>query len=80
VSESVRVGPYDFDHVAYDEASDVLYLSAGEPREAANSEETPEGHIVRYDRRGRVIGVTLVSAKWILDRQGSVAITLAAYP
>jgi hypothetical protein len=37
----------------------VLYLSVGTPQPAADSEETPEGRIVRYDEHDRVIGGTL---------------------
>lgn len=72
---SVHLGPYTFDHVSYDEDRDVLYLSIGEPREAADSEETPEGHVVRYDDREEIIGLTLVNAKWLLDRDGTLSIT-----
>jgi uncharacterized protein YuzE len=72
---SVHLGPYTFDHVSYDADGDVLYLSIGEPRDATDSEETPEGHIVRYDHHERVIGLTLVSAKWLLERDGTLSIT-----
>ena len=72
---SVHIGPYTFDHVSYDEARDVLYLSIGEPRDAADSEETPEGHIVRCDDQEQIIGLTLVNTKWLLERDNSLAIT-----
>jgi uncharacterized protein YuzE len=72
----VHIGPYEFDDVDYDVASDVLYLSLGTPQVAADSEETPEGHIVRYDEHDRVIGVTIVGARGLLDQAGTVAITL----
>lgn len=72
---NVRLGPYNFDHVSYGEDRDVRYLSIGEPREAADSDETPEGHIVRYDAQEQIIGLTLVNAKWPLDRDGTLSIT-----
>lgn len=72
---SVHLGPYTFDHVSYDEDGDVLYLSIGAPQEATDSEETPEGHIVRYDDQEQVIGLTLVNAKWLLDRDDKLSIT-----
>jgi len=72
---SVHLGPYTFDHVSYDEDGDVLYLSIGAPQEAADSEETPEGHIVRYDDQEQVIGLTLVNAKWLLNRDDKLSIT-----
>jgi uncharacterized protein YuzE len=77
---SVHLGPYTFDHVSYDADGDVLYLSIGQPRDAADSEETPEGHIVRYDDRERVIGLTLVNAKWLLDRSETLSITFPQRP
>jgi hypothetical protein len=52
---SVHVGPYEFDHASYDSDSDVLYLRRGEPREAADTFGTPEGHAVRLDEQGEVI-------------------------
>ena len=73
---AVRIGPHEFDHVSYDEDGDVLYLSVGEPQEAADSAETAEGHVIRYDSREHIIGVTIVNAKWILDRNEAVALTL----
>ena len=73
---SIRLGPYDFDHVAYDEEGDVLYLSVREPREAADSAETPEGHVIRYDADDHIIGVSIVNAKWILDHDQPIALTL----
>jgi len=69
-------GSPTFDHVSYDEQGDVLYLSIGAPREAADSDETPEGHIVRYDAQQQVIGLTLVNAKWLFDRDGELPVTL----
>ncbi len=72
---SVHIGQYTFDHVSYDEARDILYLSISEPRDAADSEETPEGHIVRYDDQEQIIGLTLVNAKWLLDRDETLSIT-----
>lgn len=77
---SVHLGPYTFDHVSYDDDGDVLYLSIGEPRDAADSDETPEGHIVRYDDREQVIGLTLVTAKWLLDRNETLTITFPQRP
>lgn len=65
---TVRVGPYTFDHVLYDARRDVLYLSMGEPQEAADSLVTPEGHVLRYDDQQMLIGITLINAKWLAER------------
>lgn len=76
----VHLGPYTFDHVTYDAEGDVLYLAIGEPRDAADSEETPEGHVVRYDDQDRVIGVSLVNVNWLLDHRGALVVTLPRRP
>jgi uncharacterized protein YuzE len=39
-------------------------------------EETPEGHVVRYDEHGRIAGLTVVNARWLLDRDGAITVTL----
>jgi hypothetical protein len=47
--------------VEYDDASDVLYLSIGTPREAF-TEEGPEGLLIRKDPQTKEpIGVTVVA-------------------
>jgi uncharacterized protein YuzE len=73
---TITIGTIKFDHVDYDADGDVLYLSVGEPREAADSYGTVEGHNVRYDETGRVIALTLVNAKWLLERDGEVHVTI----
>ncbi len=73
---TVHVGPYEFDHVSYDSDGDVLYLRRGERREAAETFSTPEGHAVRLDEDGEVIGITIVNAKWLVERDGKIAVTV----
>lgn len=73
---SVHVGRYEFDHVSYDAGGDVLYLRRGEKRAAADTFATPEGHAVRLDESGEVIGITIVNAKWLLDRDGGLSVTV----
>ncbi len=73
---TVHVGPYEFDHVSYDSDGDVLYLRRGERQEAAETFSTPEGHAVRMDENGEVIGITIVNAKWLLERDGKIAVTV----
>ena len=72
---TLRIGRWEFDHVAYDARGDVLYLRIGESRAAAETHSTPEGHAVRLDEAGDVIGITIVNAKWLADRDGKVTIT-----
>lgn len=73
---TVHVGPYEFDHVSYDSEGDVLYLRRGERRNAADTFGTPEGHAVRLDENGDVLGITIVNAKWLLERDGTIAVTV----
>jgi uncharacterized protein YuzE len=72
----IRIGNVDFDHVVHDEEADVLYLSVGEPREPTRQESSPEGHLVRYDGDGSVIGITVVNAKWLSERDGEITVSL----
>ncbi len=76
---TITIGTITFDHVEYDVEGDVLYLSVGEPREAAASYATAEGHNVRYDESGQVIALTLVNAKWLLERDGEVSVTIPSH-
>jgi uncharacterized protein YuzE len=47
--------------VSYDDASDVLYVSMGEPRPALTHEEN-DGVLVRTDpKTGETVGVTILS-------------------
>lgn len=73
---TVHVGPYEFDHVSYGSDGDVLYLRRGERRAAADTFGTPEGHAVRLDEDGEVIGITIVNAKWLLKHDGKITVTV----
>ncbi|HEV3012390.1 MAG TPA: DUF2283 domain-containing protein [Actinomycetota bacterium] len=53
-----------------------LYLHAGDPAIAVEFGESPEGHALRYDARGRLVGVTIVNARWLLEQGEQVTITL----
>lgn len=72
---TIRLADLEFDHVTYDERGDVLYLSIGEPREANDSVVTPEGHVIRYEG-GDIVGITLINAKWLVERDGAINISL----
>lgn len=54
----------------------VLYLAAGDHSQAVEFEETPEGHALRYGADGASVGMTIVNARRLLDKHGSVRITL----
>jgi uncharacterized protein YuzE len=73
---NIEIDGLIFDRANYDADGDVLYLARGESSEAADAALTPEGHGVRYDDHGKVIGVTIVNARWLLERDGHVTVTL----
>lgn len=72
----IKIGDLTFDDITYDHVGDVLYLSIGPPAAAADSDETPEGHVLRFDAAGQIIGITLISARQLLERDGHLRITL----
>lgn len=43
----------------YDNENDVLYISAGKPREADDSVEPQEGVVIRT-RKGELVGITII--------------------
>jgi YD repeat-containing protein len=73
---TVILGDLEFDNVMYDGDADVLYLHVGDPAAAGEFEESPEGHALRYDARGHLVGVTIVNARWLLEQDEQVTITL----
>jgi uncharacterized protein YuzE len=75
---SVTIGGTTFDRVRYDREADVLYLHVGDPATAVDFDESPEGHALRYDAAGRLVGLTLVHARWLLAQEGRITVTLPA--
>ncbi len=73
---NVKINGLVFDRANYDADGDVLYLARGDTTEASDAALTPEGHGVRYDSEGQVIGVTIINARRLLERDGHVTITL----
>lgn len=76
-NEPIRVGSWTFDRADYDAAGDVLYLHPGDPADAVDYDASDEGHGVRLDAGGQVIGLTIVNARWLIDHDGAVVVTLA---
>lgn len=73
---TVRIGHHEFDHASYDEEADVLYLRRGPDQDAATTFGTPEGHAVRLNANGDAIGMTLISARWLIERDGRLVVTV----
>ena len=73
---SVTIADINFDHHEYDERGDVLYVSVAEYEgPPARAVASTEGHNVEFDASGRVVGMTLVNVRWLLERDGEVTIT-----
>ncbi len=73
---NITIGQVTFDRADYDAENDVLYLHVGEPQ-AAEGEETPEGHVLRYAPGSqRIVGLTVLGAQRILDRDGELRVTI----
>lgn len=73
---ALQIGGRAFDHASYDSRGDVLYLHVGPPSTASGGQQTPEGHVVRYDGEGQVVGLTIINARWLLERDGALAVTV----
>jgi uncharacterized protein YuzE len=72
----VTVGEIQFDNVRYDREGDVLYLHVGSPSSAVDFDGSPEGHHVRFDGEGRLVGITIVDARRLLEDEGRIVVTL----
>jgi len=75
---TVQIGTHVFDRVHYDAAGDVLYLHRGAPSTAVDFDASPEGHALRFDRHGDLVGATIVNARWLLDHDGAITLTIPA--
>ena len=73
---SVEIAGIEYDNILYDREVDVLYLWVGEPRKPAYDDASPEGHYLQFGEDGTLIAVTIVNARWILDQEGTIPITL----
>lgn len=62
----------------FDEVGDVLCLHAARGTLAVDFDETPEEHLLRFDREGRLLSLTILNVRWRLDRDGAVFVTLHA--
>lgn len=72
------LGGAAIDRYGYYEEGDVLYLSVGEPtgRQAPDMDESLEGDTVFFDAGGSISGVTMIGPRFMLERDGTLNITL----
>jgi uncharacterized protein YuzE len=73
---SVRVGGQLFEEISYDDVADVLYLRNEHHGEGVSTYGTPEGHAVRLDGDGNVVGMTIVNARWLIERDGTIVVSV----
>lgn len=76
IPTTVRIAGIEFDRVVYDAGGDVLYLHVGEPATAVDWDATPEGHATRYGLDGSLVGITIVNARGLQEREGTIVLTL----
>jgi uncharacterized protein YuzE len=74
---TVQIGNLTFDRVRYDADGDVLYLHRGDPSDAVDFDASPEGHALRFGRHGDLVGVTILNARWLLDHEGGITLTIS---
>lgn len=72
------LGDTEIDRYSYYERGDVLYLSAGEPtgHPAPDMDESIEGDTVFFDAHGRITGATMIGPRFMLERDGTLKVTL----
>ena len=75
---TIQIAGISFDHVRYDVEGDVLYLHHGDPRTAVDFDASPEGHALRFDGHGALVGITILNARWLLEHEGQVTLTIPA--
>lgn len=73
---SVKIGDIVFEDASYYAKGDVLYLHNGSPSDAVDFDACPEGHHTRYDAAGKLVGITIVNARRILQEDGVLVVTL----
>ena len=73
---TITVGSTTFDRVDYDADADVLYLHVGDPSSAVDFDESPEGHALRFDAAGQLVGVTIVGPRQLLRDGRRLVVTV----
>jgi len=66
-----------FDRYHYDEVADTLCLHTGRAEWAVDFDETAEDHHLRFGADGKLLSLSILTARWLLDRQGAIDVTLS---
>jgi hypothetical protein len=75
LAEPIAVCGVRFTHASYDAHGDYLYLTKGVPLGPADG-DTREGHAVFLGDDERVICLIVNGARWHLDHDGAIDVTL----
>jgi uncharacterized protein YuzE len=73
---SITIAGIEFDRVSYDADADVLYLHTGNPSDGVAFDESPEGHHLRFDAAGGLVGITIVRPRRLLETDGEITISI----
>jgi hypothetical protein len=65
-----------FDNYHYDEVADTLCFHIGPTAWAVDFDETVEDHHLRFGPEGELLSLTILNARWLLDRDGAINVTL----
>ena len=75
---NITLANQTFDHASYDAERDVLYLRATRGGSTARTDASPEDHALRYEAESNLVGLTIVNARGLLERNGAIVDHLAA--
>ncbi len=78
LDQPLVLGDAEVDRYSYYERGDVLYLSVDEPtgQPAPDTDESVEGDTVFFDADGRITGLTMIGPRFMLERDGTLNVTL----
>lgn len=76
----LRIMGIEFDDVVYDKGGDVLYLTDLSAGKDADWDETPEGVGISFDAAGRLRSFIIPNAKWLLENEGKIEISIPIPP
>jgi uncharacterized protein YuzE len=72
---SLTLGPATFDRLAYDVSADIMHLHVNGAAPDVHVEQCREGHRLRYDEHGKLVGITLIAVTGSLQRGEPVVVT-----
>ncbi len=73
---ALTIGGVAFDRYHYDEVADTLCFHTGPTEWAVVFDETVEDHHMRFAADGTLLSLMICNARWLLDRDDTIAVTL----